>query len=395
MEFVHWRLAHLNGQAKSGGGVVEQEGCAVRGCLPQALTSPACTGLANVCPPAGEYADLKELLDQKGLFIRQPVYYLLKILLTIGLLVLSAVLLAVIRDFLLLILDAALMAIVCTQLAFFFHDAGHRQIFQTDRMNDMLGLILANLLLGWSYGRWVSSHNSHHAHPNQLDLDPDISDVPIVAFTKAQAQQKQGPLRFLTKFQACCFPLLTLLSAFSWRIRSIEYVWEQRMRYRSAEVLLLAAHSALYFGSVFSLLPIEKAVLFILCHNALFGLYIGSVFAASHKGMLYVGGKSRLDFLRQQVLSTRNIRAHPLADLWYGPMACHIEHHLFPRMPRNRLAEARRTVKAFCLERRIPYHETGGLRSYWDTLRHLHRVSATLRKKTVVAARHHLPKETY
>jgi|HubBroStandDraft_4_1064222.scaffolds.fasta_scaffold04494_2 fatty acid desaturase len=372
--------SHLNGQAKSDSGVVEREGCAVRGSLSRALESPSYTASANVCPPAGEYADLKELLERKGLFVRQPVYDVLKIIFAIGLLILSAVLLVVMRDFRLQILDAALMAIVCTQLAFFFHDAGHGQIFQTDRMNDVLGLILANLLLGWSYGRWVSSHNRHHAHPNQLDLDPDISDVPIVAFTEAQARKKLGPMRLLTKFQACCFPLLTLLSAFSWRIRSIQYVWQKKVRYRSAEAMLLVAHSALYFGSVFFLLPVEKAVLFVLCHNALFGLYIGSVFAASHKGMLYVGSESRLDFLRQQILSTRNIRAHPLSDLWYGPMACHIEHHLFPRIPRSKLAKARRTVKAFCLQRRIPYQETGGLRSYWDTLRHLHRVSAPLRR---------------
>jgi fatty acid desaturase len=345
---------------------------------------PSSTVTANAYL-AGDYSELRRLLDQKGLFVRWPGYYVLKILPTVGLLLLSTVFLAAIRDFRLQIMDAALMAVVSTQLAFFFHDAGHRQIFRTDRMNDALGLILANLFLGWSYGRWVISHNQHHAHPNQMGLDPDISDVPIIAFTEEQAREKHGSLSALTKFQAYFFPFLTLLSAFSWRIRSIQFLWQKKVRYRSVEALLLVVHSMVYFGWVFFFLPIGNAVLFILCHNALFGLYIGSVFAASHKGMLYTGRERRQDFLWQQVLSTRNIRAHPISDFWYGPMACHIEHHLFPCIPRTKLAEVRRIVKDFCLERRIPYRETGGLQSYWETLRYLHLVSSPLREKTMAA----------
>lgn len=383
------RIADLKKHAKPGDLVVRQVGCGAP--CPQSgpIHSSSWTASATACQPAEDYVELREQLNRRGLFVRQPAYYMLKILATVGLLILSTVMLVVIRDFRLQILDAALMAIVCTQLAFFFHDAGHRQIFQSDQCNDVLGLILANLLLGWSYGRWVTSHNRHHSHPNQLELDPDISDVPIIAFTEEQARKKRGPLSFLTKFQAYCFPLLTLLSAFNWRIRSIQFLWQKKVRYRSAEALLLVIHSVLYFGLVFFLLPISNAVVFILCHNALFGLYIGSVFAASHKGMHYVGSEGRLDFLWQQVLSTRNIRAHPVADLWYGPMACHIEHHLFPRIPRTKLAQARRMVKAFCLTRQIPYRETGGLQSYWETLRHLHRVSAPLRKKMIASTADH------
>lgn len=364
----------MNTQAKSAHGAVRR--------LRESVNCQTPTSTIHL---AGDYSELRRRLEKGGLFVRQPGYYVLKIVFAVGLLILSVVLLAVIHDFRLQILDACFMAIVCTQLAFFFHDAGHRQIFQTSRMNDVLGLFLANLLLGWSYSRWVISHNQHHAHPNQEDLDPDISDVPFVAFTEEQAREKHGPLSTLTKFQACCFPFLTLFSAFSWRIHSIQFLWQEKVRYRTAEVVLLAAHSSLYFGLVFFFLPVGKAVVFVLCHNALFGLYIGSVFAASHKGMVYLGRESRQEFLRQQILSTRNIHPNPFSDLWYGPMACHIEHHLFPCMPRTKLAKARRIVKAFCLERGIPYHEVGGLRSYWETLRYLHSVSAPLRKNNAAS----------
>jgi fatty acid desaturase len=329
---------------------------------------------------AGEYAELRLLLEKDDLFAPRAQNYILKIMLPIGLLVLSVGLLSVVQDFRLQVLDALLMAIACTQLAFLFHDAGHRQIFKQSHMNDALGLILANLLLGWSYNRWVTSHNKHHAHPNQPGLDPDISDVPVIAFTEEQARSKRGLSSFGTKFQAYCFPFLILLSAFSWRVRSIQFLWQNKVRHRSTEIVLLATHLVLYLGFIFFFLPVGKAILFVFCHNALFGLYVGSVFAASHKGMLYLDQGGPQSFLRHQILSTRNIRPHPLSNIWYGPMACHIEHHLFPQMPRTELLKARGIVKSFCLARGIPYHETGGLQSYLETFQYLHRVSAPLRE---------------
>ncbi|MDP8950858.1 MAG: fatty acid desaturase, partial [Actinomycetota bacterium] len=86
------------------------------------------------------------------------------------------------------------------------------------------------------------------------------------------------------------------------------------------------------------------------------------------------------DFLRRQVLTSRNVTAHPLTDFWYGGLNYQIEHHLFPSMPRNKLREAQSIVKAFCREHAIAYHETSVLRSYREILQHLHEVGAPLRE---------------
>ena len=121
-----------------------------------------------------------------------------------------------------------------------------------------------------------------------------------------------------------------------------------------------------------------QALLFFVIHRALFGLYLGSVSAPNHKGMLVSDKDTQLDFLHQQVLSSRNVRAHPVTDFWYGGLNYQIEHHLFPTIPRNKLGEAQQIVKAFCKERAIPYHEAGFLQSYREIFQHLHQVSALL-----------------
>ncbi len=52
----------------------------------------------------------------------------------------------------------------------------------------------------------------------------------------------------------------------------------------------------------------EKAVAFLAVQLAVFGFYMGFTFAPNHIGMPLVSAKLKLDFLRRQVLMSRNIR---------------------------------------------------------------------------------------
>jgi fatty acid desaturase len=71
-----------------------------------------------------------------------------------------------------------------------------------------------------------------------------------------------------------------------------------------------------------------------------------------------------VNFLQRQVLTARNVRAHPLTDFWYGGFNYQIEHHLFPALPRNQLGAAQTIVRAFCAAHHIAYHEIGMIASY-------------------------------
>jgi fatty acid desaturase len=336
--------------------------------------------LEALTPPVGtnEYAELKRLIKRQGLLDKQPAYYTYKILLTSGMLALSLALMLLTDTLWLQLLNAVYLAFVFTQIAFIGHDLGHRQIFHSARKSALLGLVVGNLTLGLSRGWWVDKHNRHHANPNHDELDPDI-DFPILAFSEEQARSKWGFARFVLKYQAYLFFPLLLLEALNMRIHSINFLIQKKAKYLVAEALLLIVHFALYFGLLFFLLGLWSAVLFIVIHQALFGLYLGSVFAPNHKGMPVLDKETKMDFLRRQVLTSRNLKAHPLTDFLFGPLGCQIEHHLFPTMPRNNQRKAEKIVKAFCRERSIAYHESSVLQSYREILQHFHQVTAQLR----------------
>jgi fatty acid desaturase len=328
-----------------------------------------------------EYAELKQLLTQQGLFARQPVYYTWKVLQILSFFVLALGILITTDRFWVQILNAAFLAFVFTQIAFMGHDAGHRQMFQSFRKAGVFGL-LCTLLTAISYTWWIDKHNQHHRHPNHLDRDPDVN-LRFLTFAAKQTSMAQGLRRSIVKHQAHWFFPMLLLQGFAIRINSIRFLLYEQARFPIIEWLFMTIHFGTYLGFVFAFLGLWRGMVFILVHQMLLGLYMGSVFAPNHKGMLVLQGNCNLDQLRQQILTARNVRSHPLIDYWFGGLNYQIEHHLFPSMPRNKLKEAQATVKAFCQAHSIAYCETGVWQAYGETLRYLHHVSAPLRQKCI------------
>jgi fatty acid desaturase len=326
-------------------------------------------------PSAGGslYAGLMREVRDAGLLERRYGRYLAKIAVTGGLFVLGWGLFVVLGNSWWQICTAAFLAFVFAQLGFVGHDAGHSQIFRSRRTNYVVGLIHGNVAIGLSYGWWVDKHNRHHAHPNVEGKDPDI-DIGALAFTADQAGRKRGAARFIARHQRYLFLPLILLEAVQLHVSSVRALLGRRLRHRPLESLLLLFHIAGYFTLVFLVLSPVKAIAFILVQQALFGLYLGLSFAPNHKGMPVLSASEGNDFLRRQVMTSRNVRGGWLVDLALGGLNYQIEHHLFPSMPRPNLRHAQALVRAYCQQHGVAYCETTLLQSYRQVLGHLHDV---------------------
>src|SRR3954469_13306561 len=327
-----------------------------------------------------DYAVLCRQIKAAGLLDRRPVYYSLKITAN------TLLLLAGCTAFVLLgrswyqLIVAAFMAFVFTQIAFVGHDAGHRQITGSRRVDDMLGVLHGNLLVGLSYGWWVSKHNRHHANPNHEGRDPDVGGGSVLALTDGHATARRGGFgRVLARIQAYLFFPMLLLEGVHLHVASVRaLLGGPSRRSRTTEALLLGGHLAGYLTVLFVVLSPLQAVAFILVHQCLFGLYMGCAFAPNHKGMPTLTDETQLDYLRRQVLTSRNIRGGRLTDFVLGGLNYQIEHHLFPSMPRPSLRRAQRLIRTFCAQHGVTYYETSVLRSYAQVLRHLHKVGGPL-----------------
>jgi fatty acid desaturase len=328
-----------------------------------------------------DYAALSRHVRRAGLLNRRPLYYTVKISLNLLLLAAGWTAFALIGRSWWQMPVAAFLAVMFTQTAFIGHDAGHQQISGAKRVNDLLGRLHGTLLVGFSYSWWISKHNRHHAHPNQVDRDPDIAGSAI-AFTGDQTGDRTGIGVWLARHQAWLFFPMLLLEALHLHAAGIRTLIDRTTvpaKTRLIEAVLLAAHGGGYLTAVFWVLSPIQAACFIAVQQGLFGLYMGCSFAPNHKGMLIVAKDDKIDYLRRQVLTSRNIRGGRVTDLILGGLNYQIEHHLFPSMPRPTLRRVQTLVRTYCARHGIPYYETGLLTSYAQVLRHLHTVGGPLR----------------
>jgi fatty acid desaturase len=325
-----------------------------------------------------EYTQLSRQIKQAGLLERRRGWYATKIGINLLLLASGWVAFAALGESWWQLVTAAYLAIVFTQLAFVGHDAGHRQLFRSRHANDLAGLLHANLLVGISFDWWVGKHNRHHSNPNHEDLDPDIS-ITALAFTVDQASAKHGLVRLIARYQGWLFFPLLLLEAAHLHLATSKAILRGSGRANTVEGLLLLAHVAGYVTALVLVLSPLQAVAFIVVQQGLFGLYLGCAFAPNHKGMPTLTDADELDFLRRQVLTSRNVRGSWLVDLVLGGLNYQIEHHLFPNMPRPNLRRAQPLVRAFCQYHGLDYTEASLFGSYAEAVRHLHTVASPLR----------------
>jgi len=274
---------------------------------------------------------------------------------------------------------AAWAGIICTQLGFISHDAGHNQVFGTRRRNRLLGLAVGNVLIGLSFGWWVHKHNAHHAHPNEMGRDPDIGAGAPWAWPDAPGNGRRPLASWLARWQAPLFFPLMLLRSGGMHVLGIKRLLRQRDHAAAVEASLITLHAALYLTVVLLVLSPVKALAFIAVQQAVFSLYLGISFAPNHKGMPIIDTATATSFARRQVVTARNITGGRFTDFMLGGLNYQIEHHLFPSMPRPNLRRVQGLVRDFCVAADLCYREESFAGSFRQIVQHLSDVGAASR----------------
>ena len=240
---------------------------------------------------------------------------------------------------------AGVLGVVLSQLGFLGHEAAHRQMFRSPHWNEWVARVLSTLMVGLSYGWWMNKHNRHHANPNKMTNDPDVNNTCVALTPESVGADKLGatgpgpglllpaaaPARGdepARRFGPLPFPVPGPSSGPS-RSRS----W---CRIVGCPVFL------------FCFFPSGLAAAFLGVQFAVFGFLLGAAFAPNHIAMPIVPADSQLDFVRRQVLMSRNISGGPMVRFFMGGLENQVEHHLFPMMARPNLKRAQQIVREHC-----------------------------------------------
>ena len=327
------------------------------------------------------YTDLMRAVNNAGLLERRHLYYWLQIGAHV------TAFLGIWAGFFLLgdswfqLTLAAALGVTLAQFGFLGHDAAHRQLFASSAWNAWTARILAGAFAGLSFAWWRAKHNKHHKSPNLEGYDPDIGPGAIAFTPGIVAQRTAGFAGWFVKRQGWLFfPLLTL-EGINLHVESIRAGLGREINqpWRRLELVLVVTRLTAYVAILLTFLPPGKAVAFLAIQMAVFGFCLGASFAPAHKGMPIVPPDMKLDFLRRQVMVSRNVRGNPFIDWAMGGLNYQIEHHLFPNMPRCNLKRARPLVQAHCEREGIHYAEVGLFESYAIVVDYLNNVGLRAR----------------
>jgi len=342
--------------------------------MSQTLTTPSSTDDAGAGGhPRGsarerqisDFTTLTQRVQQAGLMRRAYGYYWSKLIgLTVAGLAL-AVIFVLIGSTWWQMVTAVVLALLMTQIAFLGHDAAHRQIFVSGKWNEWVSLIVVNLFAGMGLGWWQRKHNKHHGAPNKLGADPDIESGVLALTPQGAAARTNRLTRWLATKQGYFFFPLLLLEGVNLHVQGIKrVVGRGEVKRRWVELSFIAVRLVSYFALVFLVLSPGKAAAFIGVQLAVFGLYMGLSFAPNHIGMPIVPPSLKFDFLRRQVLMSRNVTGGRWVDTFMGGLNFQSEHHLFPSMARPNLRKVAPMVREYCDQLGVRYTETSIGQSY-------------------------------
>jgi fatty acid desaturase len=337
------------------------------------------TGQRGLTNPTSEFSALLSTIREAGLLHRTRTFYIINFTAIALAMVGAWVGFALLGDSWYQLIIAGVMGLLFTQFAFVAHEAAHRQVFTSGKANDTAGRLIADLLVGISYSWWMTKHTRHHANPNTVGKDPDIA-TDFIVFQEDDAKKLKGVAKFIAQRQGWIFfPVLTL-EGLNLHAQAFKTVFSPgKVDKRWVEITLLLVRHLAYLAVIFAFLPLGMAFAFIGVQLAVFGVYMGASFAPNHKGMPQIPRDSRVDFLRRQVLTSRNIRGGFGMNIFMGGLNYQIEHHLFPSMPRPHLRRAGQIVREYCDAKGILYTQATLFESYGIVIKYLNRVGLAAR----------------
>ncbi len=322
------------------------------------------------------YADLKKEVTQAGILKRDYGFYALTSAFAYSGFFASIWLFYAQNNFFILVAIALFLTFFTIQMGGILHDCVHRAIFKSAKVNDVYGYI-SGFLIGVIYDAWKDRHNTHHAHPNQEEEDPDI-EIPFLALNKERYEEKSYIEKLATPYQAYLYYPLGVLVGYTIRLGGLSYFGSKFKPSYIWKIALFTAGAFFWFVLPFLAFDMAKALIFFFVVNGTMGIYMANIFAPNHKGMPQLTQDQKLSFLEQQIITARNIKGGFFTDIFLIGLNYQTEHHLFPDCPRNKLKLLIPYVKKVCEKNGLKYTQVSLVESNKMIIGELNKVALSV-----------------
>ncbi|RMZ85329.1 hypothetical protein DV737_g843, partial [Chaetothyriales sp. CBS 132003] len=272
------------------------------------------------------------------------------------------------------LLSGCLLGLFWHQLVFTAHDAGHMGITHNFHVDTCIGIFIADFLGGLSIGWWKRNHNVHHIVTNSPEHDPDIEHMPFFAISSRffeglrstyydRVMSFDAAAQLAIKYQHLLYYPLLALGRFNLYRLSWEYLlssqppskgpaWWHRWLELFGQCVFWYWYGYLV---LYRTIPTASArLVFILVSHIITGPLHVQI-TLSHFAMSTADLGPRESFPQRMLRTTMDVHCPPWMDFIHGGLQFQAIHHLFPRIPRHNLRQAKPYVEKFCDEVGVPY----------------------------------------
>lgn len=239
---------------------------------------------------------------------------------------------------------------------------------------------------------WRKHHNvKHHQYTNIEGLDPDLDFAALrlssrIPYRLAHALQPLSNLFTFFGFgSALNLHVTGMLDIYLQKGDRLVLPDTEPGTLRKAHRVFLSK-ALRYYGKEYVLYPLlagpffAKVLLGNLLSEVARDVYAGAIIYCGHVGANdYPRGTkaaSRAEWYAMQVEGSRDVEVPGLVSVLCGALDKQIEHHLFPRLPPNRLREIAPRVRAICRAHGVHYRSDSWPRTLSSVFRELTRLSS-------------------
>ena len=274
-------------------------------------------------------------------------------------------------------IGAVALGLFWQQIAFVGHDLGHNGVSGSLEIDSLRGLLIGPALTGISFSWWKSTHNAHHIATNSATGDPDVQHTPLLALSEhffeslwSTFHKKRmgfGSIaRIVVSHQHLFFYPLMFFARWNLYFQGwCKLILEAKTRWSAAESMAIIFFWTWVIGLTLAVGRTESTflaafparLLFLITSNGVAGI-LNVQISLSHFAEPTIRGRSTdsgVSFLEAQLRGTMNISVPPEQDYTFGGLQFQIEHHLFPRLPAEKLRSVQPLIRKLAEKHNIPY----------------------------------------
>jgi len=235
---------------------------------------------------------------------------------------------------------------------------------------------------------------------NSLNVDPDVQHMPLMAYNPIYLNKKifspffnrELPTDYahiLCKYQHYLFYPIMSFARFNLYFQGFAHAFgfgmykgKEKLWNRSLQQLTLVMFW-IWFPLLVMQCPTLKArIIFVLASHMTAGLLhvqilLSHSYMPTYEGITYSAGDGNDDaiFIKTQLNHSLDIECHPWMDWFHGGLQFQVEHHVWPRVSRQKLRSLRTILKEFAKEHNLNHSEDPFIPANMKLLSHLYDVS--------------------